>query len=125
MHLRDAFPPTSPVPWGPDRRTRVMIFAFNLEVLPGENLSIITADAEDGSHRVYPLTVEYVGKVPGFDWLNCLVVRLHDGMGDIGDVLVRVTARGFPSNRVRIGIGHRGGGLPDDPGAVPTPGRKP
>ena len=123
--LRDPFPTTSPVSWGPDTRTRVMIFAFNLELLPGENLSIITADAEDASHRVYPLTVEHVGKVPGFDWLNCLIVRLHNGMGDIGDVLVRVTARGFPSNRVRIGIGHRGGGLPDDPGAVPTPGRKP
>ena len=123
--LRDPFSVTSPVSWGPDTRTRVMIFAFNLELLPGENLSLITADAEDASHRVYPLTVEYVGKVPGFDWLDCLVVRLHDGMGDIGDVLVRVTARGFPSNRVRIGIGHRGGGLPDDPGAVPTPGRKP
>lgn len=125
MQLRDPFSPNSPVAWGPDRRTRVMIFAFNLELLPGENLSIITADAEDTSHRVYPLTVEYVGKVSGFDWLDCLIVRLHDGMGDIGDVLVRVTARGFPSNRVRIGIGHRGGGLPDDPGAVPTPGRKP
>ena len=123
--LGDPFPLTSPVRWGLDTRTRVMIFAFNLELLPGENLSIITADAEDASHRVYPLAVEYVGKVPGFDWLNCVVLRLHDGMGDIGDVLMRVTARGFPSNRVRIGIGHRGGGLPDDPGAVPTPGQKP
>jgi exo-beta-1,3-glucanase (GH17 family) len=125
MQLRDPFPPVSPVRWGADTRTRVMIFAFNLELLPGEDLSIITADAEDASHRVYPLTVEYVGAVPGFDWLSCLVVRLHDGMGDIGDVLLRVTVRGFPSNRVRIGIGHNGGGLPDDLGAVPTPGRKP
>ena len=125
LQLRDPFSPTSPVPWGADRRTRIMIFAFNLELLPGENLSILTADAEDASRRVYPLTIEYVAKVPGFDWLNCLVVRLHDGMGDIGDVLVRVTARGFPSNRVRVGIGHRGGGPPDDPGAIPTPGRIP
>lgn len=125
LRLRDPFPANSPVLSGADTRTRVMIFAFNLELLPGENLSIITADAEDASHRVYPLTVEHVGKVPGFDWLNCLIVRLHDGIGDIGDVLVRVTARGIPSNRVRIGIGHNGGGLPDDPGAVPTPGRKP
>ena len=122
---RDPFALTSPVRWGSDTRTRIMIFAMNLELLPGENLSIIAADAEDASHQVYPLTVEYVGKVSGFDWLSCLVIRLHDDMGEVGDVLVRVNARGLPSNRVRIGIGHTGGGLPDDPGAVPTPGRKP
>ena len=27
---------------------------------------------------VYPLTVEFVGKVPGFDWLTKIVVRLPD-----------------------------------------------
>ncbi len=43
-------------------------------------------------------------------------------MGDIGDVLVGITYRGVASNRVRVGMGHIGGGPPDDPGAVPTPG---
>ena len=123
--MRDPFRLNSSVPWGVDGRTRVMLFTMNFDLLPGENLSVITADAEDASHRIYPLTVEYVGKVPGYDWLDCMIVRLNDNMGDIGDVLIRITARGFSSNRVRLGIGHNGGGPPDDPGAVPTLGRKP
>jgi hypothetical protein len=45
-------------------------------------------------------------------------------MRDLGDVLIRVTARGVLSNRVRLAIGHIGGGPVDDPGAVPTPGRQ-
>jgi hypothetical protein len=109
------------IPWGPDNRTRVAIFAMNLDLLPGENASIIIADAEDVSHHVYPLTVEYVG--PGFDGLSGVVIRLSDDMGDVGDVLVRIKARGVSSNRVRLGIGHLGEGPNDDPGAVPTPGR--
>jgi exo-beta-1,3-glucanase (GH17 family) len=125
LRLRDPFKLTSPVPWGVDRRTRVMLFAMNFDLLPGENISVVTADAEDASHRIYPLIVEYVGKVPEFDWMSCVIVRLNDEMGDIGDVLVRLTARGVSSNRVRMGIGHIGGGPLDDPGAVPTPGRKP
>lgn len=123
--LRDPFQLNSPVPWGFDRRTRVMLFAMNLDLLPGENVSIVTADIEDVSHRIYPLTVEYVGKVSGFDWLSCVIVRLNDDIGDIGDVLVRINARGVSSNRVRLGIGHTGGGPPDDPGVVPTPGQPP
>ncbi len=123
--LRDPFRLNSPVPWGVDRRTRVMLFIMNFDFQPGEDSSIVKADAEDASHRLYPLTVEYVGRAPGSFWLNSVIVRLNDDMGDIGDVLVRVSVRGVSSNRVRLGIGHNGGGPPDDPGALPTPGRRP
>ncbi|HXQ72703.1 MAG TPA: hypothetical protein VN844_19555 [Pyrinomonadaceae bacterium] len=98
---------------------------MKLDILPGEDLTIVTVDAEDASHRIYPLTVEQVRKVAGFDWLSCVIVRLNDGIGDIGDVLVRLTVHGFSSNRVRVGIGHNGGGPAEDSGAVPTPGRQP
>jgi len=43
-------------------------------------------------------------------------------MDDLGDVLVRVSYKGLSSNRVRVAIGHAGGGPADDEGAVPTPG---
>ncbi len=46
-------------------------------------------------------------------------------MDDLGDVLVRIHYKGDASNRVRVGIGHVGGGPSDDPGAVPTPGPGP
>ena len=98
---------------------------MNVDILPGEDLSIATVDAEDASHRIYPMAVEHISKVQGLDWLSCVIVRLNDDMGDIGDVLVRLTLRGVPSNRVRVGIGYTGGGPVDDAGAVPTPGRSP
>jgi hypothetical protein len=103
-----------------DRRTRVMLFALNLQLQPGENLSAVTADAEDATHQHYDLAVEYVGPVPQQEWLSAVVLRLNDNLGDVGDVLVRVSYRGVNSNRVRVGIGHVGGGPPDDNGAGPT-----
>jgi hypothetical protein len=92
-----------------------------LSLLPGESLSVITADAEDGEHRHFDLTVEYVGPVPHQEWISAVVVKLNDTLGDVGDVLVRVSYRGSSSNRVRLGIGHKGGGPADDAGAIPTP----
>lgn len=103
-----------------DRRTRFKLFATNLTLLTGEDASAVTADAEDGALLHYPLTVEYVGVVPGFNWMTAVVVRLNDNLGDVGDVLVGLTYHGLTSNRVRIGIGHVGGGPPDDP-TPPTP----
>jgi hypothetical protein len=50
-----------------------------------------------------------------------VVVRLNDSMGDLGDVLIRLNLHGVASNRVRVGIGHVGGGPADDTGAGPTP----
>ena len=34
----------------------------------------------------------------------------QDDIGDVGDVLIRVTYHGISSNRVRVAIGHIGGG---------------
>ena len=99
-----------------------MLFATNLSLQSGDTASAVVAEAEDGAHRIYPLTVEYVGPVPDQAWVSALIVRLHDEMNDVGDVLVRITYRGQASNRVRVGVGHTGGGPADDAGAVPTPG---
>ena len=108
------------VPLGSDNRTRIMLFANNLSLLPGETAADVTASAEDVDHLHYPLTVEYVGDVAGASGVTSVIVRLHDGLGDVGDVLVGITFRGATSNRVRVGIGHVGGGLPDDE-VVPQP----
>jgi uncharacterized protein GlcG (DUF336 family) len=117
---REPFATTSPVNWGTDNRTRIMLFAMGVQA--GENASAVTADAEDAAHNIYHLTVEYVGVVPEQDWATSIVVRLNDQMAGVGDVLVGISYHGLPSNRVRLGIGHVGGGPPDDPGSVPTPG---
>lgn len=99
--VRDPFSLSAPVSFSLDQRTRVMLFALGLELLPGEN---ITAQAEDSAHRIYPLTVASLGKVSGFDWFTQVNVRLPDGLAGAGDVLVSVFLRGAVSNKVIVGI---------------------
>jgi uncharacterized protein GlcG (DUF336 family) len=119
---REPFSPTAPVKFGSDSQTRIMLFTMNLSLQSGDTVSAISVEAEDFAHQVYQLPVEYIGIVPDQPWATSLVVRLADNMNDVGDVLVRVSYRGSSSNRVRVAMGHVGGGLPDDAGAVPTPG---
>src|SRR5882724_10159466 len=54
---------TPTVDFGTDNRTRVVIFAMNLDLLAGEGVSALTSDAEDAAHNHYSMTVEYVGQV--------------------------------------------------------------
>lgn len=105
--------------FGADKRTRVQIFALNLE--RDDSPQTITADAEDGAGRVFPLAVEHVGRVPGETWLYSITLRLNEGMTESGDVLVRIRRNGVASNRVRLGIGRVGGGPADDRGSEPSP----
>ena len=94
---------------------------MNLELLPSEGANAFSADAQDVSGKRYPLKVEYMGRVPGFDGITMFILRLADDLGDVGDVLVGLNLHGMSSNRVRVAIGHMGGGPPDDAGAVATP----
>src|SRR5258705_13787573 len=55
---------TAAVPFSPDKRTRIAMFAMNLDLLLGESANALSADAEDAAHNHYPLNVEYVGQVP-------------------------------------------------------------
>jgi len=121
VSMREPFALTSHLPWSTDRRTRVMLFVLNLPDSAGSDLASFTADAEDQSRRRYDFRVEHVRPVLGYPWMSGVVLRLSDDVGDVGDVLVRLTYQGSSSNRVRIGIGHVGGGPPDDVGAHPTP----
>jgi len=111
----EPFQPTASVNFSTDTRTRIAIFATGLDLLAGEGASAFTADAEDSTRTRYPLTVEYVGQVPGFTGITMVIVRLNDAMGDLGDVLLRLNLHGASSNRVRVAIGHVGGGPADDP----------
>jgi uncharacterized protein (DUF1800 family) len=94
---------------------------MGLELLPGEGANAFSSDVQDGNGKIYPLKVEYVGQVPNFPGITMIVVRLADDLGDVGDVLLRLNLHGMSSNRVRVGIGHTGGGPADDQGAIPTP----
>jgi hypothetical protein len=102
--LRDPFPISSIFNFSPDGHTRVMLFAMNVELQAGENLSIVTAQAEDLQQTVYPLTVEYVGNVSNLKWLAQINVRLPDNLANAGDVLVSIKVRGVQSNKVVVSI---------------------
>ena len=119
---REPFTAHTQVTFGGNTHRRLMLFAMHLQLQPGDLASAVVARAEDASHQSYLLPVEHVGPTPGQPWATSIIVKLDPAMGDLGDVLVGITYRGVSSNRVRVGIGHIGGGPPDDPGAVPTPG---
>jgi hypothetical protein len=102
--LRDPFPISTIYNFSADGHTRIMLFAMNVELQAGENLSIVTAEAEDSQQAVYPLTVEYVGNVSNLNWLAQVNVRLPDNLANAGNVLVSIKVRGVQSNKVMVSI---------------------
>ena len=100
--MRDPFPLTNLFNFNADTRTRVMLFVMNLDLLPGENSTAVTARLEDASLNAYPLAVEYVGKVAGFDWLSQVVAKLPDNTPAGQTILVSVTLRGQASNKAPV-----------------------
>ena len=118
----EPFPLTQTTTFNPaDPQTRICVFATNVQLLTGEGVNAFTSDAQDASGKLYALKVEYMGQVPDFPGITMFVLRLADDLGDVGDVLLRLNLHGLASNRVRVAIGHAGGGPADDPGAVATP----
>ena len=79
-----------------------MLFALNLDLLPGEDTTAVTAQAEDSLLNAYPLTVEFVGKVPGYDWLTEVVVKLPDNLLSGQEVKVSITWHAQSSNKARL-----------------------
>ena len=102
--VRDPFPVFTLYNFSADGRTRVLLFAMNVQLQPGENLSIVTAEAEDSQQTVYPLVVEYVGNVPNLTWLAQISVRLPDNIANAGNVLVSIKVRGLQSNKILVSI---------------------
>jgi len=117
----EPFALTSSVKFGNDTRTRICVFAQNLELLAGEGTTAFSADVQDVAGKLYALKVEYAAPVAGFPGVSMLILRLADDLGDAGDVLLRINLHGVSSNRVRVAIGHLGGGPGDDAGSVATP----
>ena len=107
--------------FSPGGKTRVTVFVTGIDLLPDERATAFRADAMDGRYNRFPLQIVSLAPTPERPWVYALTFRLHAGMGDVGDILLRVNWRGMASNRVRLAIGHEGDGLKDDESAVPTP----
>jgi len=104
LFMRDPFPLINGYNLSTDQRTRIMLFGSNLELLPNETFTAITAKAEDAQMNMFPLVVEFVGKPPGMEPLSEVVVKLPDNLPTGQSVFVSVTLRGQTSNKVRIRI---------------------
>lgn len=99
--LRDPFSLTDLFNFSSDNRTRLLLFVRNIELLPAENMTAVTARAEDASLNQFPLNVEFVGKVVGTDFSE-VVVRLPDNTPTGQTIFVSVTLRGQTSIKARI-----------------------
>ena len=104
LFTRDSFPIRNDLNFSSDHRTRVILFAIGLKLLPGENASAVTATAEDSLGTIRALDVEFVGRVPTFDWLTQVVLKLNDQITTAGDVKIKITLHGATSNTVLVGV---------------------
>jgi glucose/arabinose dehydrogenase len=102
--FRDPFSLVDTFNFSSDNRTRLVFFGTNLDLLPGDTSTAVTARAEDAQMNIYPVTVEFAGKVPDYEWLTQVMVRLPDNLPTGQDILVSVTLHGQTSNKVRIRI---------------------
>ncbi len=115
--MRDPFPVANLRNFSVDQRTRVTLFALNVDLLPGEDFSVVTAQAEDPQSGIYTLAVESVRKVPNFEWLTQITLRLPDEMRNAGDMSIFITFRGRNSNSVTLTIPPEGVALGDTYGS--------
>lgn len=87
-----------------DQRTRVSLFVVNLELNQGEPLSAITAQAENSTGQIFPLTVEYFGAVPNFTWLKQVIVKLPSEIANAVDVKVTLKNHDTAGNTVNLKV---------------------
>ena len=78
LWTQDPFTVASTNNFSQDHHTRVMLLVANVDLLPGDDSSVVTAEARDSQGHSYPLIVEDVEKVPSFEWITQVVVRLPD-----------------------------------------------
>jgi hypothetical protein len=94
----------TPNNFGSDQHTRIALFATNVQLLQGETLSAISVSAVDTRSVTYTLAVEALTVVPGFDWMQMLLVRLPDDTSLKGDLAITLMLRGLKSNTVLVAI---------------------
>ena len=82
-----------------DEQTRVVLFATDLELLPGEDASAVSAQIEDSQQRVMQAQVEFVGKVPNFESVTQVVIKLPLKLLTDG-TKISISLRGTSSNSV-------------------------
>jgi len=96
--MRDPFPVINPnmMVTGPDRNTRLDLFARNLQLGQGETAASVVVRVVDKNNQSYDVAAEAVLLVQGTD-LTQVTFRLPDGLPD-GKCIVELRAQGRSSN---------------------------
>ncbi|MDX6306821.1 MAG: hypothetical protein QOI77_3790 [Blastocatellia bacterium] len=100
----DPFPVRTSNNFSPDQTTRLMLLSANLDLQPGDDRSIVSAQADDGKGHTYPLDVEWVGRLPSFDWITVVIAKLPDQLIGTDQALISVTAHNQSSNQVSVSL---------------------
>ena len=103
--LREPFHLSNLHNFSSDQRNRVMLFATGIELLPGDSPSVVQVHLENPVHNeTIELLVEDVRKVPNFDSLWQIVVKLPGSPDCQCDFGISITFRGVTSNKPLINI---------------------
>jgi hypothetical protein len=98
------FPIDTSYNFSTDKRARIVLFLKDAQWSEGGNRPEVMAHAEDAQGTIHSLAVEYVGKVPNFDWLTQVIVLPPRSLKDSGDVWVRMRVNGILTNRALVTI---------------------
>jgi beta-glucanase (GH16 family) len=101
---RDPFSVRNSLNFSSDHTTRLMLLSANLDLQPGDGPSIVTVQADDGKGHTYPLAVEWVGRLPSFDWITVVIAKLPDELSGTNQALISVTAHNQSSNQVSVSL---------------------
>jgi hypothetical protein len=99
--VRDPFKRTTSGFLGQDLPTRIIVFAKFIDLVPGEDMSAVTASYF--TTEFHNLPVEHVGKVPNVDELTQIILRLPPDIPS-GNITILVKLRGLSSNPLLIRI---------------------
>ena len=86
-----------------DQRTRISLFAVNVELGPTGTIADLTAQAETSLGSVQ-VPVEFLGAVPNFPWLKQVVVKLPDEIAHMTEVQMSLTNRSITGNKVLVKV---------------------
>ena len=100
----DPFPVRSSNNFSQDQTTRLMLLSANLDLQPGDDASMVTAQADDGKGHAYPLNVEWVGRLPSLDWITVVIAKLPDTLIGTDQALISVSAHNQSSNQVSVSL---------------------
>ena len=81
-----------------------MLWCGNINLNAGETYAIVSAQGQNAQGTNYPLQVEFAGKVPGYDWLTEIIIRVPDQWAGAGDLWVTISLRGVPSNKAFVSM---------------------